>query len=245
MRKYVFALTLLVLASSVALSNSSLASFMQAPLTENNRGISMRGHNGMAKNGERVFCTKGEIVEVDGEGIVIKGVGTYPLVKVMVNNTQQKRYVPSAEMTGNNRHNLGVRVDLQENNINKGTLIVDGATGRPLNSKKLQIGKKVTAYYNGNATRSYPPQVQGEAVVLITKEDKEAHYYVVDSVEMSANRRYVTVTDTNNELVATIPGKACANYRNIKNGTKLLLWYDLMTMSLPAQTNATKARIIE
>ncbi len=245
MNKYALGLLLTVFAGGVAFCNIGSASFIQQEIAENIKSVSGGSQTAMTETKEKLFWTKGEIVSVEADGIIVKGEGTYPLVKVLVQSVKKTTLIPSAEMTGSNRHNLGVNVNLQEKITNQGTVIIDASNGRMLSSKKLAIGQKVKVYYTGNATRSYPPQTQGKAIMLITREDKAAHYYVVDSVELSADRKYVTVTDVNNELIATIPGKACSAYRNIKPGTRLLLWYDLMTMSLPAKTNAVKARIIE
>ena len=38
---------------------------------------------------------------------------------------------------------------------------------------------------------------------------------------------------------------ACKDYKEIKQGTKLRLWYKFMTMSLPAKTNASRAKILK
>lgn len=188
--------------------------------------------------------TKGEIVEVDSDYLVIKGQGTYDLVKVMLNKAAKAAAKPSAELEGEGKH-IGLKLGLNTPMAKGGTLLADGSNGRPLHLKSFKVGAEVVAYYGPKASRSYPPQVEGEAILLCSKPDKLAKYYVVDSVENAADGKYVTVFNASHDLYATIQGKACRDYREIKPGTKLLLWSDIMTMSIPARTNATRAKIIE
>lgn len=188
--------------------------------------------------------TKGEIVEVGSDYLVIKGRGTYDLVKVMLNKGSKASVRPSAELEGEGKH-IGLKLGLNTPTAKGGTLLADGSNGRPLYLKSFKVGAEVVAYYGPKASRSYPPQVEGEAVILCSKPDKLAKYYVVDSVENAADGKYVTVFNASHDLYATIQGKACRDYREIKPGTKLLLWSDIMTMSIPARTNATRVKIIE
>ena len=68
---------------------------------------------------------------------------------------------------------------------------------------------------------------------------------IVDTVELSENGDYVTVFSSEQDLMVTIDAKACKDYKEIKQGTKLRLWYKFMTMSLPAKTNASRAKILK
>ena len=194
---------------------------------------------------QKLLWTRGEIVEAEGSAIVVKGEGAYPLVKVILNTKARTEMKPSVQMQGRYKNDMGVNLGLERTKNYAGTIIVDGKNAQPLTVQKLSIGKKVVAYYGTKATRSYPPQVQGEAVVLVSNEEKCGQYYVVDSVEVASDRKYVTVMNTNHDLQARIYGQACRYYRDIKKGTKLLLWSDIQTMSMPAQTNATHATILE
>lgn len=69
--------------------------------------------------------------------------------------------------------------------------------------------------------------------------------FVVDSVELSEDGQYVTVFSSKQDLMATIDAEACKDYKEIKQGTRLRLWYKFMTMSLPAKTNASRAKILK
>ena len=61
---------------------------------------------------------------------------------------------------------------------------------------------------------------------------------------MSEDGEYVSVIDTNQSLVATIDKKANKNYAEIKAGDNLVIWYNMMTMSIPAKTNAQKVVVL-
>lgn len=202
------------------------------------------GETGSAAN-QQALSTRGEIVAVEENGIVVKGEGAYPLVKVMVDSSTKTKMKPSAEVQGRYKNDMGINLGLERQKVITGTFIVDGANGRPLSFKKLLVGKQVVAYYDGNVTRSYPPQANGEVVVLVTKPEKIGKYVVADTVEMSSDRKYVSVTNSTQDLIVRIPGKACSAFREIKSGTKLLVWSDIMTMSIPAQTVATKVKILD
>ena len=69
--------------------------------------------------------------------------------------------------------------------------------------------------------------------------------FVVDTVELAEDGKYVTVFSSKQDLMATIDAEACKDYKEIKQGTKLRLWYKFMTMSLPAKTNASRAKILK
>lgn len=69
--------------------------------------------------------------------------------------------------------------------------------------------------------------------------------FIVDTVELSEKGDYVTVFSSKQDLMATIDAAACKDYKEIKQGTKLRMWYKFMTMSLPAKTNASKAKILK
>lgn len=192
----------------------------------------------------KTLFTKGQIVELGQDYLVVKGQGNYDLVKVMLHKGSKAPVKPSAELEGEGKR-IGLKLGLNTREYRGGTILVDGKNGRPLQLKNFKLGQEVSAYYGPMASRSYPPQVAGDAVILNSNPEKTGKYFVVDTVEMSADRKYVTVFSSSLDLIATIQGKACAGYRDIKPGTKLLLWSDIMTMSIPARTNATRAKILE
>ena len=191
------------------------------------------------------LCTRGEIVEVPDNSIVVKGEGDYDCVKLLLDTKEKKELKPSVELQGRPKTDLGLNIGLECKKTVSGTLILDGANGRPIKAKKLTLGKEVFAYYGARVTRSLPPQAKAEAVVLVTKPERIGRYFVVKKAELSKDGKAVIVTNTNNDLIATIPGRSCSDYREIKEGTKIMLWYDIVALSMPGKTVATKARILD
>ena len=139
---------------------------------------------------------------------------------------------------GEGHHNLVAAV------ITDNTYLLDGKNGKAKKLSSFKVGKEVTVYYSPKMTRSIPPQTEAYAVVLGDNSEKIGKFFKVEEVTLSEDGAYVTVVNTNESLVATIDKKANKNFAAIKAGDELLLWYDMMTMSLPARTNAKKAVVL-
>jgi hypothetical protein len=139
---------------------------------------------------------------------------------------------------GDGHHNLVAAV------ITDNTYLLDGKNGKVKKLSSFKVGKEVTVYYSPKMTRSIPPQTEAYAVVLGDNSEKIGKFFKVEEVTLSEDGAYVTVVNTNESLVATIDKKANKNFAEIKAGDELLLWYDMMTMSLPARTNAKKVVVL-
>lgn len=128
--------------------------------------------------------------------------------------------------------------------VDRDTYVVDGKSGRLRLPMALKVGQRVTAYYSANMTRSLPPQSHAMAIVIGAPAEGSAAYFEVSQAALSADGSYVTLLNANNDLIATVDAAACSDFAKIKRGDKLLVWYDVMTMSLPAQTNASKVVLL-
>jgi len=128
--------------------------------------------------------------------------------------------------------------------VDRDTYVVDGKNGRLRLPMALKVGQRVTAYYSANMTRSLPPQSHAMAIVIGAPTEGSAAYFEVSQAALSADGSYVTLLNANNDLIATVDAAACSDFAKIKRGDKLLVWYDVMTMSLPAQTNASKVVLL-
>ena len=129
-------------------------------------------------------------------------------------------------------------------NISEQTYILDGDKGKAKKMKNLKVGRDVTVYYSPVMTRSLPPQTAAIAVLLGEADEDQGRYMVVDQVEMSENQDYITLTDQDYSLIATVDKQANKQFAEIKSGDRILVWYDMMTMSLPARTNAVKVVVL-
>ena len=124
------------------------------------------------------------------------------------------------------------------------TYLLNGKNGKAKKLGSFKVGKEVTVYHSPKMTRSIPAQTVSYAIVLGSNDEKQGKYFKVDKVTLSEDGSYVSVIDTNHNLIATIDKKACKDFTSIESGDELIVWYNMMTMSLPARTNAQKALIL-
>ena len=124
------------------------------------------------------------------------------------------------------------------------THLLNGKNGKAKKLSSFKVGKEVSVYHSPKMTRSIPAQTVSYAIVLGNNDEKQGKYFKVDKVTLSEDGSYVSVIDTNHNLIATIDKKACKDFTSIESGDELIVWYNMMTMSLPARTNAQKALIL-
>lgn len=128
--------------------------------------------------------------------------------------------------------------------VGDNTYLLDGKDGDSKKMKSLKVGKEVTVYYSPVMTRSLPPQSQAFAIVLGKNTPKLGKFFQVAEVLPAENAEAVRLLNSNHDVIATVSKDVCKDYRSIKEGNSLMLWYNVMTMSLPGQTNAEKVVIL-
>ncbi|MBQ5600793.1 MAG: hypothetical protein IIU79_02455 [Phascolarctobacterium sp.] len=128
--------------------------------------------------------------------------------------------------------------------ITDDTYLLNGKNGKAKKLSSFKVGKEVTVYHSPKMTRSIPAQSAAFAVVLGDSSEKMGKFFKVEEVTTSEDKTYVSVINTNESLIATVDKKANKNFAEIKAGDNLMVWYDMMTMSLPARTNANKVVIL-
>ncbi len=124
--------------------------------------------------------------------------------------------------------------------IGTDTYLINGKNGRALKKGDFKKGRRATAYYSEKMTKSIPPKAEAFAIIL----GEGARFYAVEEARLAEDGSTMQVLNINRDLIVTIDGKACNDYRNIKSGDKLLLWYNIIAMSMPGRTNAEKAVIL-
>lgn len=128
-------------------------------------------------------------------------------------------------------------------NAREGTHIVAGSDGAAVDFAKLKKGDKLTAYYGPRLTRSIPPQ--GNAIALVLGDPENAAMYMrAQSVEKLADGSS-RVLCSNGDRLVTIRSETLAEIGDVKAGSELLVWYQMMTLSLPGQATATKAVLLK
>ena len=128
--------------------------------------------------------------------------------------------------------------------ITDDTYLLNGKNGKAKKLSSFKVGKEVTVYHSPKMTRSIPAQSAAYAVVLGDNSEKMGKFFKVEEVTMSEDKTYVSIINANESLIATVDKKANKNFAEIKAGDNLMVWYDMMTMSLPARTNANKVVIL-
>ena len=121
------------------------------------------------------------------------------------------------------------------------TNIVKGADGKAVSLDKLRVGDKLTAYYSPIMTRSLPPQSRAFALVLGDGEH-DGIYTKVGSVDRTENG--TRILSANGDIFVTIPDAVNSEAKDLKPGSKVLVWYDFVALSMPGQATATKAVIL-
>lgn len=121
------------------------------------------------------------------------------------------------------------------------TEIRKGSNGKALSFDKLKKGDKVTAYYSPVMTRSLPPQSRGFAIVV---GDGEHDGIYTKVAEVRRADGATKILSANGDIIVTIPDSVNADAKDLKPGSKVLVWYDFVALSMPGQATATKAVIL-
>lgn len=128
--------------------------------------------------------------------------------------------------------------------VTEDTYLLNGKNGKEKKLGSFKVGKEVTVYHSPKMTRSIPAQTEAYAIVLGDNGVKQGKFFKVAEVTMSEDGEYVSVLDVNQSLIATVDKKANKHFTDIKVGDNLMVWYDMLTMSLPARTNAQKVVVL-
>lgn len=129
-------------------------------------------------------------------------------------------------------------------NIQDSTYIQNAQDGTQIPFKDLKKGDTITAYYSPSVTRSIPPQGNAIALIVGTPKTGSAGMYMkVAKVEENKDGS-IKVLCTNSDRLVTIKPDIFAQTTDIKEGSELIVWYEMMTMSIPAQAKATKVVLL-
>lgn len=137
-------------------------------------------------------------------------------------------------------------------NIAEDTVLLDSEAAAPAQISDIKSEDVVLAEYSSEMTKSIPPQATAFFLALNTNKGGNVSTVTVD--ELSKNEDgSICVTDNAQDLVITISEKAQVKpYRtknivrlsDINKGDKLAVWFDTVTLSLPAQAYSEKVVII-
>ena len=134
-------------------------------------------------------------------------------------------------------------------NTSEFTQIIDANTVMPLDLKSRETDLVMITYANA-MTMSLPPQAYAFAIVGNIKSEMGNPMFTIVEEVKTAEDGIVIVTDGGMKEI-TVPANAqvspyltrnIVTLADIKEGSNVLLWYDMMTMSIPAY--ATSERVV-
>lgn len=130
-------------------------------------------------------------------------------------------------------------------NISEDSLLLDNATGQAVQFADIKVGQRVFAYYGRAMTRSLPPQSHLELLLTNVDDATPANFWEVEAFEADVDGN-VWVTVDNGGLIISITKDVWAGGEvpALKDGDKLLAWYDIVLTSYPGQTGANKAMLL-
>ncbi|MGL5207279.1 MAG: stalk domain-containing protein [Acidaminococcaceae bacterium] len=129
-------------------------------------------------------------------------------------------------------------------NLSATTHIVNAEDGMPVPFSALYKGESVVAYYGPGVSKSMPPQGNAFALVVGTPAKGAAGIYMkVGSIEKVEDGR-IKALSSNGDRLITISSEVFPQLTAIREGSEMLVWYDMMTLSIPGQAAATKAVLL-
>jgi hypothetical protein len=125
------------------------------------------------------------------------------------------------------------------------TYVVDNTTRKSVALKNLTVGSMVYAWHSPVMTTSMPGQTNAYALVVNVAENKiPGQFFEVEKIEKTKDgyrllnqAQDLFVNVPKNTKVAVFNSNKKVNVSTLKPGTKLLLWYEFVLESYPAQTS--------
>lgn len=133
-------------------------------------------------------------------------------------------------------------------NISDETVLIDSELAAPFNLSDLKAGDRIYAEYSSIMTRSLPPQTSAAMIAVNVENGGGVSLINVNKVETD-NDGNLTVYDNEKDIVLTVGKDASVKPYMTKNivklqditvGSKILAWYDIVTLSIPAQAYTDK-----
>lgn len=130
------------------------------------------------------------------------------------------------------------------------TLLMDTQTGNPVLESEISTGDQAYVYYDDAVMESEPPQA-GVQAILTNLDEKHvpAHLLTVESIERKSDGSVRILAD-NGGVYVTLPSdmniqpfgtRNIVSLDDIRLGTRLFAWYDIVAMSMPGQATAYRA----
>ena len=138
-------------------------------------------------------------------------------------------------------------------NIYDSTILIDSVSGDSIEISDLKKGDELDITYSSMMTRSLPPQTNTYMIATNVKEGGGVNLITVDetaadedgNLRVTDNAKNIVVTIAKDASVKPYKTKNIVKLDDIQKGSKILCWYDMMTMSIPAYASTDKVVIAE
>lgn len=166
----------------------------------------------------------------------------------------------SGTVTGTGTNGLDQYIEVKKDDGEIMQLIVDANTrfinctgGVPMTLAAIPVGATFYAWTRLPVTKSIPAQSYLHTMI-VTVDASTANGFFFEVGDVSTDANGVHLTNTKGDLIATIPqgltveafaqnGMQSVNASSIGKGAQMMVWYDVVTASLPAQATLTKALV--
>lgn len=136
--------------------------------------------------------------------------------------------------------------------IDESTYVLDAENALPMDLEK-RTNDMVSVYYGPAVTMSIPAQSHAVAIFGNAKAELDfPRYAAVEAVEKLDNGDIRVTTDGGSRIVTLGKDMPISPYltknivtlNDVQKGSQMVLWYDVMTLSMPAQATAQKAVLL-
>lgn len=150
---------------------------------------------------------------------------------------------------------LLVSIDGQEIALNIGdeTIVIEAESGLPGQLNSLEKGDAIYVYYSPAMTKSLPPQSFAGAIVVGVSENKTIPSWFTVKKIISVDETHMRVINEEGDLIVTLlkespitpfKTKQMVTIDDVRVGTQLFVWYDIVLTSYPGQTASYKTVIV-
>jgi hypothetical protein len=138
-------------------------------------------------------------------------------------------------------------------NISEGTVVIDNESAVAENLASIKKGDKIAVHASPISTFSIPPQ--SSAYVILTNIQKKTPAKLIKVQEiLKSEDDSLKITDVDNQYIVTVAeDSVLLPYRtrqfvtidSIEKEDNILVWSEIMTLSLPAQTTANSVVLLK
>ncbi len=133
-------------------------------------------------------------------------------------------------------------------NISDDTVLIDSETMSAISLSDIKVNDKIQVEYSQAMTNSLPPQTTAYVIAVNFEKGGSVNYVNVDDVKTEEDGTVVVTDNTNNMILRILKDARTLPYRtknivklaDIQKGSKILAWFDIVTMSIPSQASTDK-----